>query len=719
MEQCKRIDGLPFLPGNTFRDPCATDFRRSQTFNQKNGFVLPKIDYLGVGEVPIPAKTMSVKDLFDMYNYDPSLTYGEPRPRAPPPLVPAFVALEKKTLKFNAYYKESIPDSQDENYRVRLVDIYYFLEDDTIMVNEPRIENSGIPQGKFLRRHRIPKNDIGETYHWKDLNVACEVMFYGRVFRIVDADNWTKQFYESEGLLLNDTEILPKDPFIDKRFNAMQKRTFHTPDVLCDSRKKYMEYGGKVLRFHCVWDEREVLYGSLRKFDLLYHLQDDMVEVVELQEPNCGRDPFRLLLHKTRLPKNWKDLPLSFPIISMEVTRHEIVEYYEPKDFKIGETINIFGRRFLIFDMDAFTRQFYRDHFGFTDFTPICIDPKQPRRPDPGNPPWNGWGSPEDSLMNCLSIVPQRPRFDQKKTLVFGLTVLKFAAVMDSTRPEDIGREFIISFRLVDDKMAVYEKPVRNSGWPGGKFLDYTLIPKAGSSKDNPEYYGLNDLYIGSMLDIFGHRFCLNAADRMVLDFINTNPSCFSEHIRNNIKEYFDCKDAQDDTQKKEKPCDPGSEVCEKPIGEGFFEILGLGVKRRDVHPCADNPNPEPMPYDWDRCRSLGYNCGVQRPELTDDDLECIDQVCEKPCPGNPDMFETKELAVCQPERYLAPEPLTPNPVEDDNSPCIPYEKYHQKKAVRFDCYNPPDADRQYETFMKQAKFNCPCPPKDLEPPST
>lgn len=47
-------------------------------------------------------------------------------------------------------------------------------------------------QGKFLRRHRIPKNDLGETYHWKDLNLACEIMFYGRVFRVVDADNWTK-----------------------------------------------------------------------------------------------------------------------------------------------------------------------------------------------------------------------------------------------------------------------------------------------------------------------------------------------------------------------------------------------------------------------------------------------------------------------------------------------------------------------------------------------
>lgn len=66
----------------------------------------------------------------------------------------------------------------------------------------------------------------------------------------------------------------------------------------------------------------------------------------------------------------------------MEPSRKEIVEYYEPKDFKIGETLNVFGRRFLIFDMDAFTKDFYRQHFGYTDFTPICVDaPKAPRQP--------------------------------------------------------------------------------------------------------------------------------------------------------------------------------------------------------------------------------------------------------------------------------------------------------------------------------------------------
>lgn len=37
-----------------------------------------------------------------------------------------------------------------------------------------------------------------------------------------------------------------------------------------------------------------------------------MVEVCELHGNNDGRDPFKLLLHKTRLPKNYKDMPRNY-----------------------------------------------------------------------------------------------------------------------------------------------------------------------------------------------------------------------------------------------------------------------------------------------------------------------------------------------------------------------------------------------------------------------
>jgi len=710
-----RIEGLPNLPGNRYVDPTLTDFRKTQIFEVVNGFRVPKQFYNGIGSVPIPEKCVTMKDFFDIYNYDPSMTYGKPKAKAPPIVVPAYVSLEKKVLKFNGYYKETVNDSPDEIYRVRPVDLFYYLVDDTIMIVEPVVQNSGLMQGVFLKRHKIPKNDIvGETWHWKDLNLKCDIMFYGRVFRLVDADPWTKEYYASEGVIMNEPEIVPVDPYTDKRYLTLQKQTFTSPDVMCNPRKKYMEFEKKALRFMCVWDDRHSEYGSLRKYELLYHLADDCVEVMEVQEPNSGRDPFKLLLHKIRLPKNWKDLPLTFPV-SLEPSQREIVEYYEPKDLKIGETIMVFGRRFLIYDMDEATKKFYRDYYGYTDFTPICIDPKKPPKKELQPPPWNGWGSPEDSLQSWLHIVPRRPKYDAMKRLVFELKVLKFGAVLDSTRPEDQGREFTISYRLVDDKIAVYERPVRNSGWPGGKFLDFSRLQKAGSSNDNPVYYGPHDFYIGAMLDFHGHRFCLNAADTFVLEFIEKNPDCFPEHVKQNLKEYFECEKKQNPQLFAEKPCDPGKPVCEEALGEGFFEHLGLGSERHEVHPCAENPNPIPLCYDWDMCRKLGYNCGVQRPEPGVDDVEGIEQVCDKPCPGNPDMFEMKECAVCRPSREVPPEPIMPNPKWEDGTPKAidTKEEYFWRKDHRFDCYNPPDLEKQKDIQQKRVRFFCPCEPCD------
>ena len=51
---------------------------------------------------------------------------------------------------------------------------------------------SGIPQGKLIKRQRLPKNDLGEYWHWKDLNLGINVTFYGKVFHLYDCDAWTK-----------------------------------------------------------------------------------------------------------------------------------------------------------------------------------------------------------------------------------------------------------------------------------------------------------------------------------------------------------------------------------------------------------------------------------------------------------------------------------------------------------------------------------------------
>ena len=61
--------------------------------------------------------------------------------------------------RFEAFFKEPVHESAAENFRIRKCVVLYYLEDDSMQVSEPKVENSGIPQGVFIKRHRIPKPD--------------------------------------------------------------------------------------------------------------------------------------------------------------------------------------------------------------------------------------------------------------------------------------------------------------------------------------------------------------------------------------------------------------------------------------------------------------------------------------------------------------------------------------------------------------------------------
>ena len=97
-----------------------------------------------------------------------------------------WVAFDKQVLCFNAYFQEVVHEKREEKYRFRKCKIYFYLEDDTIQVIESKIENSGIPQGTLIRRHRIPlpppNNDA--FYTIENFNIGKEVMLYSRLFHI-------------------------------------------------------------------------------------------------------------------------------------------------------------------------------------------------------------------------------------------------------------------------------------------------------------------------------------------------------------------------------------------------------------------------------------------------------------------------------------------------------------------------------------------------------
>jgi hypothetical protein len=70
---------------------------------------------------------------------------------------PAWLAHDKQVLLFYGYFKEGVSESPDENYRVRKCEIFYYLADGSLHISEPKVVNSGIPQGIFMKRHRAPK----------------------------------------------------------------------------------------------------------------------------------------------------------------------------------------------------------------------------------------------------------------------------------------------------------------------------------------------------------------------------------------------------------------------------------------------------------------------------------------------------------------------------------------------------------------------------------
>lgn len=87
-------------------------------------------------------KPLTQDELDELANYKPSLTYGQAVQAPPEDFVPAHVAFDKRVLLFEAYFKQTVHESPNEFYCIRPVKIYYYLEDDSISVVEPVVNNS-------------------------------------------------------------------------------------------------------------------------------------------------------------------------------------------------------------------------------------------------------------------------------------------------------------------------------------------------------------------------------------------------------------------------------------------------------------------------------------------------------------------------------------------------------------------------------------------------
>jgi len=512
---------LPKLPGMVFTDPREPVKRKPQSLNYVNGYAVPG-DKL-VADVPEAASV-------ELTKAPGSLPMME--------TLPAWVAYDRKVLRFNAYFKESVTESHEENYRVRKCVIYFYLEDESIHVAEPKQQNSGIPQGVFLKRHRIPTAAAG-FYSWSDLNVGESVTFYGRTFYVYSCDPFTRKFITGSGLQVADDQEAPEEP-IEAYRNSLKKVKSGGPPkprnddltrfveaklgkassaLVQDKLRQFLENDRKVLRFYCVWDDRSRLYGDRRPYVMHYFLADDTIEILEVNETNNGHDPFPVMLRRNPLPNQKLEVDALGPTKSYT--------HYTWKDFKVGETLNVLSRTFLIHGCDEFTAGWY-DANGCDIGTPPDIKEPYKLIPKMEMPPYNGFGSNLDTMQNCISLIPKPPKKDFHKLMNNEKKVMRFTARMveddkHALTAADHDRKFILSYFLADDTVSIFEPPTRNSGIIGGKFLERGQILKA----DGKTPYGSSDFYVGEKLKVFSRTFELSEADGYTYGYMEEHPEEF------------------------------------------------------------------------------------------------------------------------------------------------------------------------------------------------
>ncbi|KAG8194775.1 hypothetical protein JTE90_017217 [Oedothorax gibbosus] len=530
---------LPFLPGYTFRDITKTNFGYPRTLVYSKGVAVPQ---------PIASTTVKTAlELLDAQNEGldrekvTELTYGPKRFPPKETILPRYLALDKKVLRFDGYFREDVGDWSNESYRIRKVKVLYYLQNDTMEVIEPYVPNSGLVQGTMFKRQVLPHpKGNGRQYLWKDLNIGVDLMVYGISIHLTDCDPWSREYLINAGIELNEAESTPLDPYEQRKYSNAQWCRKEVPMSNVEDAKlyKFLTCDRKVIRFYGTWKDVISDPPEIRRVILQYYLADDTMELLEDHAPNCGRLPFKVLIKKQKIPVDRNELPEDFPRSYMELKDDDAqclfrplcdVVWFRPEDFRTGKNIVILGKKVFLYDCDPFTRHYYKEHFGIDDME--CIEVLEKPKPQTPKifPPHNGIGTWDDSLQNCISLFPRRPKKDLMKEIRYDGKALRYKAEMVTPIPEERNRSFVVTFFPSDDTVSINEESIPNSGFPGGAFLKRTPLPKPDSNPAcNPQFYTTRDFGIGQEIRACGKLFKLKDADRFVMNFMEQNPELFT-----------------------------------------------------------------------------------------------------------------------------------------------------------------------------------------------
>ncbi|EJD76584.1 hypothetical protein LOAG_16528 [Loa loa] len=322
-------------------------------------------------------------------------------------------------LSFECYSFE--PDTETyfhhQLHHIQPMKLLYHLNDHTISLIEPHVPNNSILQDRTFTHQRVPKLDrnYDQNYlHWSDLNVAKDIHLFSKTYRITACDHHTRDFLTKKGIVVNEEEEIPMDPWIQseeqQKFSLENKESREEKFEWNQEKVDYSDAPAKLHLLACWLDDT-----SVRTFHMIVHTIDDTVALVE------STRGFRkqLFLKRNKLPFIKKD----------------VRQFYRSNEMRPGLWVEVYTRPMFIFSCEGPETRNFLKRFGpidFEDYEKALMD----------GPPSEGSGN----------IPPQ----------------MKFIAVMEGGKGlfEDI--KFLVTFHVSKEKLDIAEA-VKGPKWCLGR----------------------------------------------------------------------------------------------------------------------------------------------------------------------------------------------------------------------------------------------------------
>ncbi|CDI84259.1 hypothetical protein, conserved [Eimeria acervulina] len=394
---------------------------------------------------------------------------------------PAWLKHDRQALRFFAFYQEPFSGNAVENSRRRFCIICFYLEDGTLSVYESTTDYGETRQGPILKRHKMPRADGSGFVTFTDLKLGAELELYGRVFKILDCDEFTRWFCKNAGHEIGEAVELPNDTFFQAFVMKQRPNCTPSPAVLSEIRAarafaeasrgntctnkllyQYLQNDRKVLAFHCYWENQQN-FGCRTYYKLHYFLSGQ----------------------RGKLPKKLGELNLS----DHQLSRSEFYTFIHTK-LRRSDTLLL--------------RVVFPGNPASYVAPPCACGPILTNV---------RFSLEKTSFSTSRQVQRSKRNIAQPKFKNVAAAACAQLAELVSNLKEDIGREFRISIRELTDKITVFEYQKRNSGHAGGKFFEANNLQNPQTARK----FTAQDFFVGAEVVLNGHTFRITAADERTM----------------------------------------------------------------------------------------------------------------------------------------------------------------------------------------------------------